>query len=176
MVARQANVAWALGKLSHHHQGLLDAMAQQATLMVKVSHTSLLPPGVNCLDPDTCRAAAAFAVTQHMPLLLPQCERCVSTKRHSRHLDKRGDLLVPSGCWVVLQAAVWGVQELSLQHISNILWAYASFLCVGRPMAAAFLQELRSRLRTAAFNAQQASNLLWSLCIAGVGAPHPKLC
>ena len=29
-------MAWALGKLSHHHQGLLDAMAQQATLMVKV--------------------------------------------------------------------------------------------------------------------------------------------
>ena len=66
------------------------------------------------------------------------------------------------------------MQELSLQHISNILWAYASFLCVGRPMAAAFLQELRSRLRTAAFNAQQASNLLWSLCIAGVGAPPPE--
>ena len=31
-------MVWALGKLSHHHQGLLDAMAQQATLMVKVSH------------------------------------------------------------------------------------------------------------------------------------------
>ena len=76
---------------------------------------------------------------------------------------------------MVQQATVWGVQELSLQHISNILWAYASFLCVGRPMAAAFLQELRSRLRTAAFNAQQASNLLWSLCIAGVGAPPPEV-
>ena len=47
MVARQANVAWALGKLSHHHQGLLDAMAQQATLMVKVSYTFLLPPGLS---------------------------------------------------------------------------------------------------------------------------------
>lgn len=68
---------------------------------------------------------------------------------------------------------MWGVQELSLQHISNILWAYASFLRVGRPMAAAFLGELRSRLRTSAFNAQQLSNLLWSLCIAGVPAHHP---
>lgn len=59
-------------------------------------------------------------------------------------------------------------QELSLQHISNILWAYVSFLEMRDPMAAAFLAELRERLRRATFNAQQLSNLLWSLCIAEV--------
>ena len=43
-----------------------------------------------------------------------------------------------------------------------------------RPMASAFLEELRSRLRHATFNAQQLSNLLWSLCIAEV-APCTSL-
>ena len=84
----------------------------------------------------------------------------------------RFELATLSGVEWCSEHTVWGVQELSLQHISNILWAYASFLCVGRPMAAAFLQELRARLRTAAFNAQQLSNLLWSLCIAGVPIHH----
>lgn len=74
-------------------------------------------------------------------------------------------------------------QELSLQHISNILWAFVSFMQLSGPMVGAFLKELRSRLRHATFNAQQLSNLLWSLCIAEV-APCtslsrkslPKLC
>ena len=35
-------------------------------------------------------------------------------------------------------------------------------------MTSAFLEELRLRLRKATFNAQQLSNLLWSLCIAEV--------
>ena len=153
-------MAWALGKLSHHHQGLLDAMAEQATHMVKVSPTLFTAIWLDRWQPWQIHAP----VTQHVPVYLPQCERWVVTKGHSTHVWMR-----------IGQATWWGVQELSLQHISNILWAYASFLCVGRPMAAAFLQELRARLRTAAFNAQQASNLLWSLCIAGVGAPHPQL-
>ncbi len=59
-------------------------------------------------------------------------------------------------------------QELSLQHISNILWAFVSFVRLSGPMVGAFLEELRLRLRRATFNAQQLSNLLWSLCIAEV--------
>ena len=63
------------------------------------------------------------------------------------------------------------MQDLSLQHISNILWAYVSFLQMREPMTSAFLEELKLRLRKATFNAQQLSNLLWSLCIAEVGPP-----
>ena len=37
----QANAAWALGKLSHFHQGLLDAIAVQAAAMVQVGSLSL---------------------------------------------------------------------------------------------------------------------------------------
>ena len=65
-------------------------------------------------------------------------------------------------------------QELSLQHISNILWAFVSFMQLSGPMVGAFLKELRLRLRHATFNAQQLSNLLWSLCIAEV-APCTSL-
>ena len=65
-------------------------------------------------------------------------------------------------------------QELSLQHISNILWAFVSFMQLSGPMVGAFLEELRSRLRHFTFNAQQLSNLLWSLCIAEV-APCTSL-
>lgn len=64
-----------------------------------------------------------------------------------------------------------GLQDLSLQHISNILWAYVSFLQMREPMTSAFLEELQLRLRKATFNAQQLSNLLWSLCIAEVAPP-----
>jgi hypothetical protein len=32
----QANLAWAMGKVSHLHEGLLDAIAEQATAMVQV--------------------------------------------------------------------------------------------------------------------------------------------
>lgn len=32
----QANLAWAMGKLSHFNEGLLDAIANQATSMVQV--------------------------------------------------------------------------------------------------------------------------------------------
>lgn len=66
---------------------------------------------------------------------------------------------------------VLGLQDLSLQHISNILWAYVSLLQMREPMTGAFLEELRLRLHGATFNAQQLSNLLWSLCIAEVTPP-----
>ena len=68
------------------------------------------------------------------------------------------------------------LQELSLQHISNILWAYVSFLQMREPLTGAFLGELRARLRKATFNAQQLSNLLWSLCIAEVAPLPPPSC
>ena len=41
------------------------------------------------------------------------------------------------------------LQDLSLQHISNILWAYESFLQMQVPMTSAFLEELKLRLRKA---------------------------
>ena len=69
-----------------------------------------------------------------------------------------------------------GLQDLSLQHISNILWAYVSFLQMREPVTSAFLEELRLRLRKATFNAQQLSNLLWSLCIAEVDLRPPPSC
>ena len=69
----------------------------------------------------------------------------------------------------------WCLQDLSLQHISNILWAYVSFLQMREPMTSAFLEELKLRLRKATFNAQQLSNLLWSLCIAEVSPPSSAL-
>ena len=34
-------MAWAVGKLSHFHQGLLDAMAEHAVSMVKVCRSGL---------------------------------------------------------------------------------------------------------------------------------------
>ena len=59
------------------------------------------------------------------------------------------------------------MQELSLQHISNILWAFASLWVVREPLASAFVAEVQLRLAGEDFNAQQLCNLLWSLCIAG---------
>ena len=66
-------------------------------------------------------------------------------------------------------------QELSLQHVSNILWAFASFLHLRRPMAHAFVAEVLRRLAAEPFNPQQLSNLLWSLCIAEARALTPLL-
>jgi hypothetical protein len=62
------------------------------------------------------------------------------------------------------------MQALSLQHVSNILWAYASLQRLRPPMAAAFVDEILRRLAAEPFNPQQLSNLLWSLCIAEVRA------
>ena len=60
------------------------------------------------------------------------------------------------------------MQGLSLQHISNILWAYASFLHLPSALVDMFVAEIRGRLAKEPFNAQQLSNLLWSLCISEV--------
>ena len=64
-------------------------------------------------------------------------------------------------CGVVLQ-------DLALQHITNILWTYASFLHDVPDMLPAFTSQILKRLHTDQFNAQQLSNLLWSLCILQV--------
>ena len=50
--------------------------------------------------------------------------------------------------------------------MSNILWAFASFLHLRAPMTDAFVAEVARRLAAEPFNPQQLSNLLWSLCIA----------
>lgn len=64
-------------------------------------------------------------------------------------------------------------QELSLQHVSNILWTHASLRHLRPPMPGAFVAEIARRLASEPFNSQQLSNLLWSLCIAEVRAPLP---
>ena len=61
------------------------------------------------------------------------------------------------------------LQDLSLQHITNIMWTYASFLHEVLAMMAAFRQQILQRTQIEQFNAQQLSNLLWSLCIFQVG-------
>ncbi|KAL0032386.1 hypothetical protein WJX79_008625 [Trebouxia sp. C0005] len=57
------------------------------------------------------------------------------------------------------------VKDLSLQHITNILWTYASFLHDVPEMLPAFTSQVLERSHKEQFNAQQLSNLLWSLCI-----------
>lgn len=57
------------------------------------------------------------------------------------------------------------VKDLSLQHITNILWTYASFLHDVPDMLPAFTSQILERSHKEQFNAQQLSNLLWSLCI-----------
>ena len=61
------------------------------------------------------------------------------------------------------------LQDLSLQHITNIMWTYASFLHEVLAMMAAFRQQILQRTQIEQFNAQQLSNLLWSLCIFQAG-------
>ena len=61
------------------------------------------------------------------------------------------------------------LQDLSLQHITNIMWTYASFLHEVPAMMTAFRQQILQRSQIEQFNAQQLSNLLWSLCIFQVG-------
>lgn len=60
------------------------------------------------------------------------------------------------------------LQDLSLQHITNILWTYASFLHDVPEMLPAFTSQVLERSHKEQFNAQQLSNLLWSLCILQV--------
>ena len=64
-------------------------------------------------------------------------------------------------------------QELSLQNISNLLWAYAVLGMVPERLAVACVIELKRRLPHKPFTLQQLTNLLWSLCLAQVrlGAP-----
>lgn len=66
------------------------------------------------------------------------------------------------------RSACDAVQELSLQHITNIMWALASFdhklPCVPK----VFVPELVKRMGRESFNAQQLCNLLWSQAIMQV--------
>ncbi|KAK9818101.1 hypothetical protein WJX72_007196 [[Myrmecia] bisecta] len=71
----------------------------------------------------------------------------------------------PSLLDAVAKQALSMAQELSLQHVTNILWTYASFLHPVPGFYEALLAEIRRRLAQEQFNAQQLSNMLWSLCI-----------
>ena len=68
----QANVAWAVGKLSHFHQGLLDAMAEHAVSMVKVCLLWLqrFPVVAECIE-QSCSMGliAPFPLMSHPHLL-----------------------------------------------------------------------------------------------------------
>ncbi|GAB4822437.1 hypothetical protein N2152v2_009483 [Parachlorella kessleri] len=56
--------------------------------------------------------------------------------------------------------------ELSLQHLTNIVWAFASLhFDQGGGVLPALVAEVRRRLGDTQFNAQQLSNLLWSLAV-----------
>ena len=58
--------------------------------------------------------------------------------------------------------------ELSLQHISNVLWAFASLALLDSHTMPEVIHQAESRLGAQAFNAQQLSNLLWALAISQV--------
>ena len=63
------------------------------------------------------------------------------------------------------------LQELSLQHVTNIMLASARMqMHQNLPsMLPVFVDEIFKRLGTEHFNAQQLSNLLWALAIQQVG-------
>lgn len=73
------------------------------------------------------------------------------------------------------QRLLLNLQDLSLQHITNILWTYASFLHDVPDMLPAFTSQILERSHKEQFNAQQLSNLLWSLCILQVCPLWPWL-
>jgi hypothetical protein len=62
---------------------------------------------------------------------------------------------------------VLAAQDLGLQHITNILWAVASFgRCAADPgMMRAFVSEIRARFHSEEFNSQQLANMVWALSV-----------
>lgn len=60
------------------------------------------------------------------------------------------------------------VQDLSLQHLTNIMWTLATFNHVLPSVSDTFIPELVNRARQEEFNAQQLCNLLWSMAIMQV--------
>ena len=75
-------------------------------------------------------------------------------------------------------ANCWGLpeQDLSLQHVINILWAFASLLFLRAEVLSTFVTEVRQRLSSEAFNVQQLSNLVWALCISQVAQSYQRTC
>jgi hypothetical protein len=65
------------------------------------------------------------------------------------------------------------VQELSLQHITNILWTFANLRYLPEVMMHRFVADVERRLTSEPFNAQQLSNLLWALAISQVNVRMP---
>ena len=65
------------------------------------------------------------------------------------------------------------MQELSLQHITNILWTFASFQHDVPGLLPALTEQTLQRTYLEQFNAQQLSNILWALSILKVS---PQMC
>ena len=59
-------------------------------------------------------------------------------------------------------------QDLSLQHLTNIMWTFATFNHVLPSVSDTFIPELVERAKHEEFNAQQLCNLLWSMAIMQV--------
>ena len=60
-------------------------------------------------------------------------------------------------------------QDLSLQHITNVSWAYASLGVVAPRLVAALRSEVLRRAAAEQLSAQQLCNLLWSFALLRVG-------
>ncbi len=60
------------------------------------------------------------------------------------------------------------VQDLSLQHITNVSWAYASLGVVAPRLVAALREEVLRRAAAEQLSAQQLCNLLWSFALLRV--------
>ncbi len=59
-------------------------------------------------------------------------------------------------------------QDLSLQHITNVSWAYASLGVVEPRLVAALRDEVLRRAAAEQLSAQQLCNLLWSFALLRV--------
>ena len=59
-------------------------------------------------------------------------------------------------------------QDLSLQHITNVSWAYASLGVVAPNLVTALRNEVLRRTAAEQLSAQQLCNLLWSFALLRV--------
>ena len=80
----------------------------------------------------------------------------------------RVSFLCESGSELALCVCNPCVQELSLQDISNLLWAYAVLGAMPQRLAMACAGELKRRLPTERAMLQHITNSVWSLCVAQV--------
>lgn len=183
-----ANLTWAFGKLHHYHKNLLTEVAGQTVLKLAVKPSSsplpspLLPCPANgwvgqTMSPKLLQAGCSFAFA--FALRFSQSAKGCFEKHN----------IVASGVQQVVQwdncvsdylrlvgynpAHVPGlncqyVQTFSLQHISNVMVAFATFLFLPPGLINSVVTEVEKRLTKETFNAQQLSNLIWALSISEV--------